>query len=256
MKIATWNINSVRARMTNVQDFVNAAAPDVILLQEIKCESEAFPMMELRAMGYEYAVVAGQKSYNGVAILSKTPITEPKIGLDGNNGDEQARYVEGTVGDVRVASLYLPNGNPVESEKFAYKLDWMDSLKARAAELLAMEVPIVLGGDFNIIPKDEDVFDPEGWRGDALFRPESRAKFRALLNLGYRDAFRALHPDARRAYSFWDYQAGCWPQDKGLRIDHFLVSPEAADRMTACVIDKAPRAQDKASDHTPVILTL
>ncbi len=250
MKIATFNVNSVKARLPNVVAWLEAAQPDVVCLQEIKCQTADFPMLEIRAAGY-HAAVHGQKSYNGVAILSKEPARDVLIGLPGDPEDAQARYIEASFGDLRVASIYLPNGNPVETEKYPYKLAWMDRLRAHAATLLATEMPFVLAGDYNICPTDDDVYDPVGWRGDALCRLESREKFRALLHLGLVEAFRALHAEPHR-YSFWDYQQGRWPRGEGLRIDHFLLSPQAADRLQECDIDKEPRGREKASDHTPV----
>jgi exodeoxyribonuclease-3 len=250
MKIATWNVNSLKARLPNVLSWLEAAEPDVVCLQEIKCQTADFPELELKAVGY-HAAVQGQKSYNGVALLSKEPARDVLVGLPGDPEDSQARYIEASFGDLRVASIYLPNGNPVETEKYPYKLAWMDRLRAHATRLLATEAPFVLAGDYNICPTDDDVYDPVGWREDALCRPESRAKFRALLNLGLTEAFRALHDEPHR-YSFWDYQAGRWFRDEGLRIDHFLLSPQAADRLIACDIDKEPRGREKASDHTPV----
>lgn len=255
MKIATWNVNSVKARLPNVLGWLEQARPDVALFQEIKCETAAFPAKEFEALGYEVQAV-GQKTYNGVALLSKHPVTDLLTRLPGELEDEQARYVEGTIQGVRVASLYLPNGNPVGTEKYPYKLRWMDRLKAHAKGLLESGQPVVLGGDYNVIPGPEDVYDPKGWTEDALFRQETRLKFREILNLGYTEAFRTLHPDATHAYSFWDYQAGAWPRDMGLRIDHFLLSPPAADRLSACTIDRGPRGQEKASDHTPVVVEL
>lgn len=254
MRIATWNVNSAKARLPIVTEWLRSAAPDVALLQEIKCETAAFPAAVFEDLGYHVTAV-GQKSYNGVAFLSKKPHEVLLTRLPGEEEDTQARYVEAEMNGLRIASLYLPNGNPVDTEKFAYKLRWMDRLYAHAARLLAEEVPFVLGGDYNIIPEPRDVFDPKAFANDALFRPESRAKFRALVNLGLTEAYRALHDDDH-AYSFWDYQAGCWPRDKGLRIDHFLLSPQAADRLAACTIDRGPRGLEKASDHTPVIVEL
>ncbi|NYZ14244.1 exodeoxyribonuclease III [Azospirillum sp. RWY-5-1] len=254
MRIATWNVNSAKARLPIVTEWLRSAAPDVALLQEIKCETAAFPAAVFEDLGYHVTAV-GQKSYNGVAFLSKKPHEVVLTRLPGEEEDTQARYVEVDMNGLRIASLYLPNGNPVDTEKFAYKLRWMDRLYAHAARLLAEEVPFVLGGDYNIIPEPRDVFDPKAFANDALFRPESRAKFRALVNLGLTEAYRALHDDDH-AYSFWDYQAGCWPRDKGLRIDHFLLSPQAADRLAACTIDRGPRGLEKASDHTPVIVEL
>lgn len=254
MKIATWNVNSAKARLPLITDWLRAASPDVVLFQEIKCETAAFPAAAFEELGYHVNAV-GQKAYNGVALLSKAPAEDVLTRLPGEPEDEQARYVEATVSGVRIASLYLPNGNPVPGEKFAYKLRWMDRLYHHARTLLAREIPVVLGGDYNIIPEARDVFSPQAFAGDALFRPESRAKFRALLNLGLTEAYRALHDDDR-AYTFWDYQAGSWPRDNGLRIDHFLLSPQAADRLAGCTIDRGPRGLEKASDHTPVVLEL
>jgi exodeoxyribonuclease III len=255
LRIATWNVNSIKVRLPLVLDWLARVSPDVLVMQEIKCETAAFPAAVFEAAGYR-ATAVGQKAYNGVAFLSKTPHEVTATRLEGEEEDEQARYVEATVAGVRIGGLYLPNGNPVDTPKFDYKLRWMDRLTTRVRALLAAEVPFVLGGDWNVIPEARDVFDPRAFAGDALFRPETRARFRTLLNLGLTEAFRALHPDEARAYTFWDYQAGCWPRDAGLRIDHFLLSPQTADRLTGCTIDRAPRALDKASDHTPVILEL
>ena len=256
MKIATWNVNSVKARLPNVMAWLQSARPDVVLLQEIKCETAAFPAMEFQAVGYEVRAL-GQKSYNGVAIVSRMKIENVVEHLPGGAADnEPARYIEADIGGARVASIYLPNGNPVESEKYPYKLAWMERLRQHARRLLESERPVVLGGDYNIIPEDVDVYNPKSWVNDALFRAESRAAWRRLLDVGYTEAFRALHPDKTQAYSFWDYQAGAWQQDNGLRIDHFLLSPEAADRLVSCEIDRAPRGQEKASDHTPVVVEI
>lgn len=255
MKIATWNVNSIRARLANLLAWLDEAAPDVVLLQEIKTVEAAFPRLEIEERGYNCAV-AGQKSYNGVAILSKYPLDDVTAGLPGDGSDEQARYVEAWIdapgaGGVRAASIYLPNGNPVASDKYPYKLAWMERLTRRAEALLAAEEPVVLGGDYNVIPAPEDVYDPAAWADDALFRLETRRKFRILLNLGYADAFRALHGETGR-YTFWDYQGRAFEADRGLRIDHFLLSPPAADRLSACDIDAGPRGKARASDHTPV----
>ncbi|MEX2616109.1 MAG: exodeoxyribonuclease III [Alphaproteobacteria bacterium] len=251
MKIATFNVNSVKARLPRVLEWLEEAAPDVALLQEIKTVSEDFPALEISALGYQTAI-HGQKSYNGVAILSKLPIEDIRMGLPGDDSDEQARYIEATIGGLRVASIYLPNGNPADSDKFPYKLAWMDRLIAHVRDmLLPAEIPFVLGGDFNIVPTDDDVYDPEGWADDALCRPESRARFRTILNMGVTEAWRALHKEIG-AYSFWDYQRGRWSRDEGLRIDHHLLSPQAADRLVACEIDRRPRGREKTSDHTPV----
>jgi exodeoxyribonuclease-3 len=259
MRIASWNVNSIKAHIGNVLAWLRAAKPDVVLMQEIKCTEEQFPRLEIEDLGYNLAIV-GQRTYNGVAILSKHPLTMEMAALPGDDGDSHARYVEGVIevprngtpghDIVRVASIYLPNGNPTDSDKFPYKLAWMDRLRARAAELLALEEVLVLGGDYNVAPADIDVYDPEGWRGDALCRPESRSRFRALLHLGLTDAIRALHPEPRM-YTFWDYQAGCWQRDEGLRIDHLLLSPQAADRLCGSGVDRGPRDREKPSDHTP-----
>jgi exodeoxyribonuclease-3 len=253
--IATWNVNSVNARLPNVLEWLGSARPDIVLLQEIKCQDASFPREAIEDQGYNVAT-HGQKSYNGVAILSRRPIEDVVRGLPGEPGDEQARYIEATTCGLRVASIYLPNGNPIGTDKFAYKLAWMDRLRAHAAALLEGDDPLVLGGDYNVIPEPIDCHDPKAWESDALFQPESRRAFRALLHLGLVDAFRALHPDAARAYSFWDYQRGAFQLDHGIRIDHLLLSPLATDRLAGCVIDKEPRRRPKASDHTPVIVTL
>ncbi len=251
LKIATWNVNSVKARLSNLLAWLGEAAPDVVLLQEIKTVDENFPALEIEDLGYAIAV-CGQKTYNGVAILSKRQIEDVRRGLPGDESDEQARYIEAVVdGTVRVASIYLPNGNPTDSEKYPYKLAWMDRLYAHIQDQLGHEEVAVFGGDYNVCPSDDDVYDPEGWRDDALCRTESRSRFQALINLGLTDAFRALHPELG-AYTFWDYQKGRWQRDEGLRIDHLLLSPQGADRLAACEVDKGPRGKEKASDHTPI----
>ena len=249
-KVATWNVNSVKARLARVTEWLAEAKPDVALLQETKCTDDTFPREEIEALGYNVAL-NGQKTYNGVAILSKRPIEDVTRGLPGDDGDDQARYIEAFTGGVRVASIYVPNGNPVGTEKYPYKLAWLERLGAHARALLANEEIIVLGGDYNVCPTDDDVYDPEGWADDALCRPESRNRFRRIVHLGLIDAFRALHREIG-AYSFWDYQGGAWQKDHGLRIDHLLLSPQAADRLAASGIDRKPRGKDKASDHTPV----
>ena len=255
VKIATWNVNSVKARLPNVLGWLKEASPDVVLLQEIKCQTDGFPRLEIEDLGYNCAVV-GQKSYNGVAILSHSPLEDVTERLPGGAGDDHARYVEAVTafGDlvVRVASIYLPNGNPVDTEKFTYKLAWLERLREHAASLLKLEEVVVLGGDYNVIPTEDDVYDPEAWANDALFRPETRAAFRRVVNLGYTEAFRTLHPNDVHRYTFWDYQAGAWNKDFGLRIDHLLLSPQAADRLTACEIDRKERGREKASDHVPI----
>lgn len=254
MKIATFNVNSLKVRMENLKVWLKEADPDVVCLQETKSTDETFPRAELEDLGYNLAI-HGQKTYNGVALISKHPLEDVRIGLPGDDSDEQARYIEAVIsaGDtvLRVASIYLPNGNPVDTEKFPYKLRWMERLKAHAAELLTYEEPLVLAGDYNVIPTADDVYDEKAWEGDALTQPQSRAALREIINLGFTDAFRACHNEPHR-YTFWDYQAGRWQKGQGIRIDHLLLSPQAADRLTACDIDIAPRGREKPSDHTPI----
>jgi exodeoxyribonuclease-3 len=251
MKIATWNVNSIKARLGHVLAWLKMAAPDVLLLQEIKCQTGDFPTAPFLGIGYS-ATVHGQKAYNGVAILARLAIEEPRTGLPGSDHDEQARYVEATVAGVRVASLYLPNGNPIGTDKFRYKLDWMERLRQHAESLLDGDRLVVLGGDYNVCPTDLDVCDPAAFAGDALCQLQSRAAFRALLHLGLTDAFRARHPDEPHRYSFWDYQNRAWQRDQGLRIDHLLLNANATDRLQRCDIDRTPRGLEKASDHVPV----
>jgi exodeoxyribonuclease-3 len=254
MKIATWNVNSVRKRTGNLVAWLQEAKPDIVVLQEIKAQEPTFPTLEVEAAGYKAAIV-GQKGFNGVAFLSHHAFDVTARALPGAAEDEPARYVEGRVhtprGPLTVGGLYLPNGNPVGTEKFTYKLAWMERLLGHARELLAREEMFVLCGDYNVCPTEMDVFDPKAFAGDALCQPESRAAFRKLLNLGLTDAVRAFHPDGEQ-YTFWDYQAGAWPKGNGLRIDHLLLSPQAADRLTAVGIDKAERGKTEPSDHVPV----
>lgn len=254
MKIATFNVNSVKARLENVLAWFKEAEPDVACLQEIKCETPNFPREGFEALGYN-CYVHGQKTYNGVALISKHKIEDIREGLPGDKSDEQARYIEGVVvtkkGAVRVASIYAPNGNPPDTDKYPYKLKWMDRLLAHTKKLLLDEELLVLGGDYNIIPTADDVYDPKAWAGDALFKLESRQKLRRMLNLGLTDAFRACNSKPHQ-YTFWDYQAGAWQKDHGLRIDHLLLSPQAADRLKTCVIDQKVRGREKPSDHVPV----
>ncbi|ANB34920.1 exodeoxyribonuclease-3 [Rhodovulum sulfidophilum] len=257
MQIATFNINGVKARLQTVLDWLDAAAPDVALLQEIKSVDEAFPRAPFEDRGYNLET-HGQKGFNGVAILSKYPLEDVRRGLPGDDEDSQARWIEATVIDkraVRLCGLYLPNGNPAPGPKYDYKLAWMARLEARARELLATEEPLVLAGDYNVIPQDEDAARPEAWARDALALPETRAAFRRLLNLGFTEAFRAREQGPGH-YSFWDYQAGAWNRNDGIRIDHMLLSPQAADLMTGCRIETELRAGEKPSDHVPVWLSL
>ncbi len=258
MRVATWNVNSIRQRSEHLLSFIKAHAPDVLCLQELKCQEDTFPRQAFEDLGYNIAL-QGQKTFNGVAILSKFPLEDVRIGLPGMEHDPQARYIEALIATpknaFRIASIYAPNGNPVGTEKFPYKLDWLTKLRAHAAMLLKNEEPIVLAGDFNIIPEDIDVYDPKGWLGDALFQPESRAAYRALINLGYTEAYRSVAP-AARAYTFWDYTSGAWQKDNGIRIDFAFLSPQAADLLNAVEIDKAQRSTEKPSDHVPVIVDL
>jgi exodeoxyribonuclease III len=250
VKIATWNVNSLKARLAHLLTWLREAAPDVVLLQETKVTDDNFPIEAVNDAGYNVACV-GQKTYNGVAILSKQPIDVLARALPDNPDDVQARYLEAFTGDVRVASIYVPNGNPVDSEKFAYKLAFLDRLHRHTQALLATEDAFILGGDYNVAPTDDDVYDPVGWRHDALCRPESRAGLRRSMHLGLIDAIQTVHP-AGHAYTWWDYRAGAWPGDQGLRIDHLLLSPQAADRLQTAGIDRVPRGWDRPSDHTPV----
>ena len=254
MKIATWNINGIRARLDGATTWLRDAQPDILCMQEIKSEDRSFPGEAFEDLGYNVAV-HGQKGFNGVAVLSRLPIDETAVGLPGDDADAQARFLEVVVSvegaALRVGSLYLPNGNPVGTEKFAYKLAWMERLIARARELLEQEETFVYGGDYNVCPEDRDCYDPVGFANDALCRPESRSRFRQLVYLGLTEAYRALHPDLV-SYSYWDYTGGAWQKDHGLRIDHLLLSPQAADRLTACDIDRTPRGKERPSDHTPV----
>ncbi len=250
MKIASWNVNSVKVRLPHLLSYLEGAQPDVLCLQETKCPAADFPRLELEGLGYRVETI-GQRGYNGVALVSKQPAEDLVCGLPGMADDEQARYIEASFAAVRVAAIYLPNGNPIGTDKFTYKLAWMDQLVHHARDLLRCEIPFVLAGDYNICPADEDVWDPVALAGDALCQPESRSRFRALMYLGLTDAYRVFHRESHR-YTFWDYQAGRWNRDEGLRIDHLLLSPHAIDRVAACEIDKKPRAKDRASDHTPI----
>jgi len=256
MKIATFNINGIKARINALPAWLEAAAPDVALLQEIKSVDAAFPRDLFEDMGYNVET-HGQKGFNGVAILSKHPLEDVTRGLPGDDSDEQARWIEATlVGKtaLRICGLYLPNGNPAPGPKYDYKLAWMARLQARAEALLAEETPFLMAGDYNVIPQDADAARPEAWTQDALARPESRAAFRRLLNLGLTEAIRNRHPQPG-LYSFWDYQAGAWNRNDGIRIDHFLLSPAAADMMLDCGIDAEVRGGEKPSDHVPVWAT-
>ena len=257
MKIASFNINGIKARLPALMDWLDEAQPDVAILQEIKSIDENFPREVFEDKGYNVET-HGQKSFNGVALLSKLPLEDVTRGLPGDDEDEQARYIEATVvGDqaVRICGLYLPNGNPVPGPKYDYKLAWMERLRARAEELLAEETPFLMAGDYNIIPQAEDAARPQDWTEDALYRPESREAWRKILNLGLTEAFRARN-QAPEQYSFWDFQRGSWQRNDGIRIDHFLLSPECADMLEDCQIDKEVRGREKPSDHVPIWVKL
>ena len=253
MRIATWNINGIKARLGVVETWLRQQSPDIVCLQEIKSIDEAFPRAEIEALGYNVET-HGQKGFNGVAMLSKLPFDEVHHGLPGDDADTQARLIEGVFstegGVVRVCNIYLPNGKPVDSDKFPYKLGWMERLEAFVAERLAFEEPFVLLGDFNLIPADIDAKRPEAWRGDALFRPESLERWRTLLNLGLTDGLRAITDEP--SYTFWDFKTFGWDRDDGIRIDHLLLSPQAADRLENVTVHREVRGHDKPSDHVPV----
>jgi exodeoxyribonuclease-3 len=257
MKLATFNINGIKARIDALPAWLAAAQPDVVCLQEIKSVDEGFPREVFEAMGYRVET-HGQKSFNGVAILSKLPLEDVTRGLPGDDADEQARWIEATVigrRPIRVCGLYLPNGNPAPGPKYDYKLAWMSRMETRAKVLLAQEEPTVFCGDYNVIPQDADAAKPELWTTDALALPQSRAAYRRLLALGLTDAFRARNAGPGH-YTFWDYQAGAWDRNNGIRIDHLLLSPQAADLLRDCQIDKQVRAGDKPSDHVPIWINL
>ncbi len=257
MRIATWNVNSVRQRLDHLLAWMKEVEPDVVCLQEIKCQDEAFPRLEIESAGYNVAV-HGQKGFNGVAILSKHPLSEQSSGLPGDSEDAHARYIEALVSHegkvTRVASIYLPNGNG-GPEKYAYKLAWMERLRVHAANLLKLEEALVLAGDFNVIPEPRDAKTPSMWVNDALFLPDTRAAWRRLVNLGLTDALRAV-TDAPDVFTFWDYTSGAWRRNEGIRIDHLLLSPQAADRLKSVAIDKHVRGWDKPSDHVPIRIDL
>jgi len=252
--IATWNVNSIKQRIDAARTWLAERRPDIVCLQETKCVDDAFPRMEFETLGYNVAV-HGQKTFNGVAILSKYKFDEVTNGLPGDDSDDHARFIEAVVstaeGALRVASIYLPNGNPPDTEKYSYKLAWMKRLAAYARDRLALEEPLVMAGDYNVIPAPMDAKNPQAWTCDALFLPQTRDQFRALVNLGLTDAVRATSDDPG-LYTFWDYQAGAWQKNNGIRIDHMLLSPQAADRLSSIGIDKHVRTWEKPSDHVPV----
>jgi exodeoxyribonuclease-3 len=259
MRIATWNVNSIKQRVENLSAWLRERQPDIVCLQETKTQDESFPREPFETLGYNVAV-HGQKTFNGVAILSKLAFDEVTPRLPGDHEDDHARFIEAVVstsrGVLRVASIYLPNGNPPGDErKYGYKIKWMKRLSDYAKERMQLEEPLVLAGDYNVIPTEADVHDPKLWAGDALFLPQTRQKFRSLVNLGLTDAVRATTDDPG-LYTFWDYQAGAWQKNNGIRIDHLLLSPQAADRLVTSGIDKHVRAWEKPSDHVPVWIDL
>ena len=245
MKIVSWNVNSIKARLEHVKRYIAEQTPDILMIQELK--GLEFPAHEFEQIGYQSHAVT-QKAYNGVAIISKYPINIISESI--NKSDEQARYLEAEIGGIRVINIYLPNGNPI-GEKYDYKLDWMERLYTRLKELCNSDIDFIIGGDFNVIPEDKDCYNPKNWEGDALFKIETKKALRAIINLGLIDAFRALNDQAKQ-YTFWDYQAGAWQKDNGIRIDHFLLSPVMSDALISCKINKTPRGWDKPSDHTPL----
>ncbi|QPQ55063.1 exodeoxyribonuclease III [Allosphingosinicella flava] len=257
MKIATYNVNGIRARLPRLVEWLDEQKPDAVCLQELKCDDDNFPIADIEAAGYG-AVWHGQKGFNGVAILARD--VEPELrrtGLPGDPDDTHSRYIEATVNGIVIGSIYLPNGNPVGTEKFTYKLAWFDRLAAHARNLLEEEIPVVLAGDYNVIPTEhhDDVFSVRAMAKDALMQPESRAAFRTLVHQGWTDAIRVRYP-VGAVYTFWDYTAGAWQRDAGFRIDHLLLSPQAADRMTDAGVDKEYRGREKASDHAATWIVL
>ena len=256
MKLTTFNVNGIRARLPRLLEWLEREKPEIVCLQELKCADESLPIADIEGAGYG-AVWHGQKGFNGVAILARgdTPQLR-RTGLAGDPDDSHSRYIEAEVFGLIVASIYLPNGNPVGTDKFDYKLRWMERIGAHALELLALERPTVLAGDWNVVPEDRDVFSAKATQHDALLQPETRAAYRTILYQGWTDALRALHPQEDRLYTFWDYTAGCWQRDAGFRIDHLLCSPEVVDRLRGAGVDKWARAEEKASDHAPTWVEL
>ncbi len=261
MKLATWNVNSVNARLPLILEWFREAQPDACALQEIKCIDEKFPYEAFESLGYN-CVVHGQKTYNGVAIVSKYPLSDITRGLAGDETDEQSRYIEALIEaptPVRFVGIYMPNGNPIGTDKYAYKLRWLERLHARLKELLAFEEITIVTGDYNIIPGKDDLWKEGPWLDDALYQPAVRQAYQGLKNLGYTDAFEVIAPEGNR-YTFWDYQAGAWQKNEGIRIDHHLLSPQAADRLVDLVIHKDARGRThdeaKPSDHVPVVVEI
>ncbi len=254
MKIASFNVNGIKARLTTLIGWLKEAKPDVVVLQEIKIIDELFPRTEIEELGYNIAT-HGQKSFNGVAILSLFPIEDIKTGLQGDKSDFQARWIEAEINTVRICGLYLPNGNPVPGPKFDYKIEWLDRFYEKSVEIISSEQATVMLGDYNVIPQAEDASDPKSWEGDALYHLEIRNRFRRIINLGFTDAFRAIYP-IEKAFTFWDYQKGSWQKNNGIRIDHALLSPQATDRLISCQIDSHLRGEERPSDHVPISIEL
>ncbi|MEO6579975.1 MAG: exodeoxyribonuclease III [Sphingomicrobium sp.] len=255
-RLVTYNLNGIRARLPRLIEYLARETPDIACLQELKCADDALPIADIEAAGY-HALWHGQKGFNGVAILARSgePVLR-QVGLPGDPDDSHSRYIEAEIDGLIVGSIYLPNGNPIGTEKFHYKLKWMERLTEHAAGLLAAERPAVLAGDYNVIPEDRDTFSRRAMASDALFQSESQAAYRRLVNQGWTDALRALHPEEPKLFTFWDYQAGAWQRDAGFRIDHLLCSPQAADRLQSAEVHKWARAEEKASDHAPVCIEL
>jgi exodeoxyribonuclease-3 len=251
VKIASYNLNGIRARLPRLVEWLDREKPEIVCLQELKCADESLPIGDIEAAGYG-AVWHGQKGFNGVAVLARedTPKLR-RMGLPGDPDDTHSRYIEAEVGDVVVASIYLPNGNPVGTEKFDHKIRWFERLADRAEELLEEERPVVLAGDWNVVPEDRDVFSVRATQHDAVMQPEARNLWRRMVGSGWTDSLRAFHPDEPKLYTFWDYTAGCWQRDLGFRLDHLLCSPEAADRLRGAGVDRWARGEEKASDHAP-----
>lgn len=252
MKIVSWNVNSIKARHDHVLRYLKENEPDILMVQELK--GLEFPKETIESTGY-HAHAVPQKAYNGVAIMSKKPFEVVLEALEGDASDEQARYLEIKIDTVHYIDIYLPNGNPAPGPKYDYKLAWMERLKHRLSALIEGNIPFVIGGDFNVIPEDKDCHDPKAWQEDSLFCIQTRKAFRSLLNLGLTEAFRVFNT-ADKQYTFWDYQAGAWQKNNGIRIDHFLLSPLMADKLQGCIINKEPRSWEKPSDHTPIELIL
>jgi exodeoxyribonuclease-3 len=251
VKIASYNLNGIRARLPRLVEWLEREKPEIVCLQELKCADESLPIADIEAAGYG-AVWHGQKGFNGVAVLARGDAPKlRRMGLPGDPDDTHSRYIEAEVGDVVVASIYLPNGNPVGTEKFDYKIRWFGRLADRAEELLEEERPVVLAGDWNVVPEDRDVFSVRATQHDAVMQPEARNLWRRMVGSGWTDSLRAFHPDEPKLYTFWDYTAGCWQRNLGFRLDHLLCSPEAADRLRGAGVDRWARGEEKASDHAP-----